>query len=83
MEIVSSRIEMQQVTYITIPCLSTFKHSTFKAIKRCKQIAYFEDLGNPKQLLSRVAEQIYLTFLFSNFPTYILFTKLHTSFRQV
>ena len=74
---------MQQVTYITIPCLSTFKHSTFKAIKRCKQIAYFEDLGNPKQLLSRVAEQIYLTFLFSNFPTYILFTKLHTSFRQV
>ena len=48
MEIVSSRIEMQQVTYITIPCLSTFKHSTFKTIKRCKQIAYFEDLENPK-----------------------------------
>ena len=30
-----------------------------------------------------MAIQIYLTFLFSNFPTYILFTKLHTSFRQV
>ena len=58
------QVEMQQVTYITIPCLSTFKHSTFKAIKRCKQIAYFEDLGNPKQLLSRVAKQIYLTFHF-------------------
>ena len=42
------QVEMQQVTYITIPCLSTFKHSTFKTIKRCKQIAYFEDLGNPK-----------------------------------
>ena len=64
------QVEMQQVTYITIPCLSTFKHSTFKAIKRCKQIAYFEDLGNPKQLLSRVAKQIYLTFHFIFQRTY-------------
>ena len=42
------KVEMQQVTYITIPCLLTFKHSTFKAIKRCKQIAYFEDLEKPQ-----------------------------------